>query len=454
MLDVVCATTFGALSTGGGLFTIEGGRVENVDHTSSLGLATDGRRVARVLHSAPETGDTGEVLISDERGVSHYLRLDDAMDAHDVAWDGDEIVVVSPWKNAVQWYGLDGVRRREIRLPGPEESWHVNCVVRHDGRWYATVFGDFASFRGWAPPAYRGRGQLIDLETRGYVLGGVTAPHTPRFDEGMWFICDSGDGSVAIFDGETKRLVQRVPCGGWTRGLALTPSFAFVGVSSARMSTERRRAEVVMVDRTNWSIVERYAIPSQEVYDVTIVSQELARGLRSGFHSNPTRTAEAGRRDLLREIGVDDPSTLWPVGEAISEADSRCTISAAFPAECSVGELLEIPVSVTNLGSAFLSSAPPFPTSVSYRWLDARGHPIVQGRDMRSALPVSIPPGGTGTASVRIGVPRTEGAVTLTITLVQDGVRWFDEVRAENAVSGSILVRPPQRASLSDVPAN
>ena len=432
------------MSTGGGLFTIDDGRIENVDHVSSLGLATDGRRVARVLHCAPETGDVGEVLIVDERGVSHYLRLDGVTDAHDVAWDGDEIVVVSPWQNAVQWYGLDGVRRREIRLPGPEESWHLNCVVRHDDRWYATVFGDFASFRGWAPPANRGRGQLVDLETRGYVLGGLTGPHTPRFADGMWFVCDSGDASVAIFDAETGRPVRRVPCGGWTRGLALTPSFAFVGVSGDRLTTGRRRAEVVVVDRATWEIVERYALPSQEVYDVTIVPRELARGLRSGFHSNPTRTGEAHRRDLLREIGVAEPTTLWPVGEALSEADSRCTLSAPLPAECTVGELLQIPVSVTNLGSAYFSSAPPFPTSVSYRWLDARGHPIIQGREMRSPLPASIPPGRTGNATCRVGVPRTDGAVTLTITLVQDGVRWFDELGADNSISGRVVVHRPQ----------
>jgi len=439
--DVICATTFGNLSTGGGLFTIEDGRLENVDRLSSMGLAADGRRVARLLHCAPETGTLGEVLIVDARGVSHYLRLDGLTDAHDVAWDGDEIVVVSPWHNAVRWYGLDGVRRREIRLPGPEESWHLNCVIRRDDRWYATVFGEFDSFRGWSPPANRGRGRLIDIETRAIVLDGLSAPHSPRFADGMWFVCDSGDASVAVFDAETNRAIRRVPCGGWTRGLALSPSFVFVGVSGDRLTTGQRRAEVAVLDRETYAVVERYDLPSREVYDVTLVSPEIARGLRIGFQTNPTRVEEAHRRDLLREIGVAQASTLWPVGEALSEADSRCAISALLPAECVVGELLKIPVSVTNLGRAYFTSAPPFPISVSYRWLDARGHAIVQGRDQRSSLPASIPPNETVAVVCRVAVPRTEGPVTLQITLVQDGVRWFDDLDSDNATSGRVFVR-------------
>jgi hypothetical protein len=77
MPDVVCATAFGDLTTGGGLFALEDGRIAAIDRVSSLGLATDGRRVARVLHCAPELGTVGELVISDQRGVTHYLRLDD-----------------------------------------------------------------------------------------------------------------------------------------------------------------------------------------------------------------------------------------------------------------------------------------------------------------------------------------------------------------------------------------
>src|ERR1700688_2246065 len=101
MPDVVCATTFGDLTTGGGLFALENGRIEAIDRVSSLGLATNGRRVARVLHCAPDVGEVAEVVISDERGVTHYLRLDDVVAAHDVVWDRNELIVVSPWMNAV-----------------------------------------------------------------------------------------------------------------------------------------------------------------------------------------------------------------------------------------------------------------------------------------------------------------------------------------------------------------
>jgi acetolactate synthase-1/2/3 large subunit len=443
MHAVVCVTTFGHLTTGGGLFAIEGGHVETIDCTSSHGFATDGRRVARALHCDPHVGDAGEVLVYDARGVSHYLRLDDATAAHDVSWDGDEIVVVSPWTNTVGWYGLDGARRREVRLPGPQDSWHVNCVAQRDGRWYATVFGDFQAHRGWAPPTGRGRGRLIDLETREIVVEGLSSPHSPRLVGDRWFVCDSADESVAEFDATSGRNVRRVPCGGWTRGLAITPEFAFVGVSGDRLTKGRRRAEIVVLDRASWTVAERFSLPSQEVYDVTLIPPELVGGLRTGFQNNPTRIGEARQRDLLRELGVDDPTTLWPAGEALAEADSRCSIEAQFPATCTAGDLLEIPVSVTNRGNAFFTSAPPFPTAVSYRWFDARGNLIVQGRETRSLFPASIPPNGTSHMICRVAVPRAEGAVTLTITLVQDRVRWFDELGADNAISGGVVVRRP-----------
>ena len=53
----------------------------------------------------------------------------------------------------------------------------------------------------------------------------------------------------------------------------------------------------------------------------------------------------------------------------------------------------------------------------------------------------------------RVTVPRTERAVTLTITLVQDRVRWFDELEPENAISGLVVVRPSQAAPLEEFPA-
>jgi acetolactate synthase-1/2/3 large subunit len=441
MPDVICATTFGTLTTGGGLFAIEDGHVEAIDRTSSLGLATDGRRIARVLHGDPQVSDIGEILIYDARGVSHYLRLDDATAAHDVAWDGNEIVVVSPWTNAVRWYGLDGTPSREVRLPGPQDSWHVNCVVRHDDRWYATVFGEFQAHRGWAQPGKAGRGRLIDLATREIVVDGLSSPHSPRRVDDRWFICDSADESLAEFDAHTGRNVRYVPCGGWTRGLAITPDFVFVGVSGDRRTKGRRRAEIVVFDRASWTIAERFALPSQEVYDIVIVPQQLVHGVRTAFQNNSTRTGEARQRDLLRAVGVDDPTTLWPAGEALAEDDSRCSIAADFPATCTVGDLLEIPVTVENLGNGYFSSAPPYPTAVSYRWRDARGTLLVHGRETRSPFPVTVPPKGTGRATCRVAVPDTEGRALLTITVVQERVRWFDELASENAISGSVVIR-------------
>jgi hypothetical protein len=272
------------------------------------------------------------------------------------------------------------------------------------------------------------------------VPDGLSSPHSPRLVDGQWFVCDSAADSIAVFDAGTRRAIRRIPCGGWTRGLAITPDFAFVGVSGDRLTKGRRRAELVVLDRVTWETVARYPLPSREVYDVTILPQPLVDGLRAGFQHNATRTGEAARHDLLRDVGTFEPSTIWPVGEALAETDARCAIVATLPQTCMAGDLLELSVTVTNLGSAFFTSAPPFPTTLSYRWTDARGNTIVPGRATRSPLPASLAPRVMAPVVCRIGVPATPGDAVLTITLVQDGVRWFDEIGRENAVSAQIRV--------------
>src|SRR5260370_37086730 len=143
---VLIASGFGDAVSGGGLFAIQGSHVERIDRISSMGLAFDGRRLARILRCTAEDGNVGEVAIYDERGIQRYLRLDGTASIHDVAWDGEHLVVVCPWENAVRWFAPTGVVGREIRYPGPRDARHINCVTRRDDRWYATEFGGSGAF--------------------------------------------------------------------------------------------------------------------------------------------------------------------------------------------------------------------------------------------------------------------------------------------------------------------
>src|ERR1700687_3386432 len=88
---VLIASGFGDAASGGGLFVIDGSRAERIDRISSMGLAFDGRRLARILRCTADDANVGEVAVYDERGVQRSLRLDGTASIHDVAWDDEDL---------------------------------------------------------------------------------------------------------------------------------------------------------------------------------------------------------------------------------------------------------------------------------------------------------------------------------------------------------------------------
>ena len=217
---------------------------------------------------------------------------------------------MSAWHNAVRWFTPAGEMVREVRYAGPNDNWHVNCITRRDGDWYATMFGPVGPL-GRSSAARNGAGRLVRLTTGDEIVGGLTAPHTPRWLDGLWLVCNSGRGELLAVDEAGGRVVRRADCGHWTRGLAWDDAFVYVGTSRRRTAHDPfARAEVVVLDRDSWAIVERIAVPAQELYDLAIVSPQLLDGVRRGFDVNPLRAAEFRQHRLISELGVDEPRTL------------------------------------------------------------------------------------------------------------------------------------------------
>ncbi|MGH2810298.1 MAG: hypothetical protein ACRDIA_05390, partial [Actinomycetota bacterium] len=111
-----------------------------------------------------------------------------------------------------------------------------------------------------------------------------------------------------------------------------------------------------------------------------------------------------------------------------------CDIHEHLPADV----LLEAPVTVTNLGPTPLSSAQPNPVRLSYRWISPNSQSELEGG--RLELPLPIPPEGSTRIKMRLQTPQTAGTHQLRITLVQEGIRWFDAVRAENSWISDITI--------------
>ena len=434
---VLLASGFG-YDTGGGLYAVREDGVEQLDGLSTTGLTLAGERLVRLLRAPEEPGYGSELLVYDERGVVQYLRLEDLDDPHDVHWDGSSFVVVSTTRNALAWVAPSGEIVRRWTAPGEGDAWHVNSLTTANGRLLAAAFGEFTRHREWVDEDPSGRGFVFDVESGEHVVGGLTCPHHPRLLDGKWVICNSRDHELVELE-PGGRVLRRLGLRGWTRGIAATDRVLFVGESAARDGAATgERAAVSVVPRRRWRVADRFDLPCREVYDLLLVPEALAAGVRNGFATNPLRLAEQAQRDLFASAGVQ-PTRLWASGEPLPVEACRVEIAARLPEALPRGTIQQAECTVTNRGSAIFVSAPPNPVNLSYRWLEGPADaPLPEG--LRSPLPRPLPPQESAACRFALEVPAVPGDYTIRITLVQEHVRWFDEVDSANGWTTRIRV--------------
>jgi hypothetical protein len=243
-------------------------------------------------------------------------------------------------------------------------------------------------------------------------------------------ICNSRDHELVELE-PGGRVLRRLGLCGWTRGIAATDRVLFVGESAARDGTATgERAAVSVVSRRRWRVTDRVDLPCREVYDLLLLPEALAAGVRNGFATNPLRLAEQAQRDLFASAGVQ-PTRLWASGEPLPVEACRVEIAAKLPDVLARGTVQPVDCTVTNKGSAILVSAPPNPVNVSYRWLEGPPEaPLAEG--LRSPLPRPLPPETAAECRFALEVPAVPGNYTVRVALVQEQVRWFDEVDSAN----------------------
>jgi Glycosyltransferase Family 4 len=82
---------------------------------------------------------------------------------------------------------------------------------------------------------------------------------------------------------------------------------------------------------------------------------------------------------------------------------------------------------ITNGTSQRVASYQPAPVHLSYHWLDASGR-LAVFEGLRTSLIPPLDPGSSAIYEVKIAGPPDPGEYHLRLTLVQEGVRWFDEL--------------------------
>jgi hypothetical protein len=420
-----------------GLFVYDGSSVSFIDAYPCAGLSARGGRMFRA--GALRSNDGVELLVYDRNGIVAYHRLDGLGDPHDVlALDDGRVLCVSTRDNAIVSIAPDGTVNPVWRADAPLDAWHVNCLYLRDGRLFATAFGRFDTFRGWHPTLGADAGMLFDVETGEDVVTGLSQPHSPRWVDGGWLICDSAKHAVVRVEEDGRRF--SIPVGGFSRGTCVIGAYAYVGVCVSgpheNMLTSAK-GWISVLERESWSEVDRIAMPCGGMYDLLEVDETMLEGLRAGFRVGSNRERAFGQLAMFEEVGVA-PVRIWGVGEPLLPEMCRINIRADLPATIALGDVARVICTVENVGGGFLVPAPPFPVEACYRWFDADGVAAGEGTWLHTPLPRVIVPAGSARFEVLVAPPPVAGRFTLRLTLLQEGIRWFDDVDPANAVSGVI----------------
>lgn len=418
---------------GGGLFSFEDGCISRIDRLTTMGLWASDGRLARLLKSPDAADSMTEVIIYDERGARHYHRLDGLGDPHDIAWTGNAYAVVSSIQNRISWITAGGEIVRTWEAPGEADSWHINCLFQREGELYVSVFGRFATHRGWAEEKHGNSGFLYRLSDACEVVGGLSQPHTPRFVDGKWIVCNSAKHELLQVDEATGTVERRLKLNGYTRGIAILDDVFVVGESAGRYAPERTNAAICFIDRRTWEVIDRQPVDGEEVYDIVPVDETLIAGAKAGFRTSRFRTTEQDQYYLFQQAGVE-PARLWAVGERLPAGGFSAQIEADVPESVNADAVLEIPVTIANRGNSIFVTAPPYPVHVCYRWRRSEDGTLVSENEwLHTPLAKALPPGATLTMRATIATPEEPGEYVLHVTLLQQDVAWFDDLNPTSA---------------------
>jgi uncharacterized protein (TIGR03032 family) len=232
--------------------------------------------------------------------LARSAKVTGEIQGHDLAWVGNELWVVNTAFSCL--CTLDDAhsfvprwKPRFISALVAEDRCHLNGLACAGGRAkLVTALAETDEAGGWRA-AKATTGCLIDVESGETVVRGLAMPHSPRVHQERIFVLDSGRGRLVVADAERGSVTTVCELPGYTRGLAMMGSFAFVGLSRIRETStfgglpiaDRRDslkcgvAVVDLISGRQMALLE-FHTGVEEIFDVQIV-----QGIRSPVMSGP-----------------------------------------------------------------------------------------------------------------------------------------------------------------------
>ncbi len=210
-------------------------------------------------------------------GTEEVMLSEDRLDLHDVLALENKVYVVATETNSVVMLDPHLVQIDSWRLPGENDAAHLNSVAFYDGKLLASAFGRFEHHREYKNGTV-GCGIVIDIQTGETYLDGLSQPHSLTVIDDLLYLCNSEERQLRIYRG--KKLLQRVDLPGYTRGIAFSAGYLYVGLSLSRnaQSVDDRQvsAAIVVLDRETLRQEEYFSIPSREIYDIRLLDISAA----------------------------------------------------------------------------------------------------------------------------------------------------------------------------------
>jgi uncharacterized protein (TIGR03032 family) len=261
-------------------------------------LAVGARRQVWFLQAAPELAPRVEPAGSyDACYLTRSCHFTGPIHVHEMDWAGDQLWVVNtlfsclctlgePYSFVPRW------KPPFVTALAGEDRCHLNGMALGDGvPRYVTVLGQSDTPGGWREAKAHG-GCILEVPSGRVVATGLAMPHSPRWQDGVLWVLDSGRGQLCRVDPLSGKIETVARLDGYTRGLALHGRFAFVGLSKIRETSvfggipiaedrDRLRCGVQVIDLTTGLSVAGLYFNSgvEEIFDVKLLPGVRCPGL-------------------------------------------------------------------------------------------------------------------------------------------------------------------------------
>lgn len=166
-----------------------------------------------------------------------------------------------------------------------EDRCHLNGLAIAEGEpRFVTALGNTDVRDGWRTDKPHG-GCVIDVPSGEFVASGLSMPHSPRWHDGQLFVLESGTGSLMIVDPKNGQRETLAQLPGFTRGLAFSGRYAFVGLSKIRPTSamdgvplsqrrEQLKCGIAVIDLYSGQGIAflEFLTAVEEIFDVQLLS--------------------------------------------------------------------------------------------------------------------------------------------------------------------------------------